>query len=200
MRVADDELGDAGGKSGLAGGIDIGSEKLTSFRRNMLSNAILPIPRLFTCEDTAGAVHVAVHEDLQAAPFLAGSPKDDRRRRCAEEVAPGQLGEKCVCHEDNYTATAMPLTSCNIARVRILDMGQWPLVLFTVLPIAAQPNGVELFESKIRPVLADKCYPCHSLQSKSPMGNLTLDTKAALQRGGASGPALVPGKPDESRL
>src|SRR5262245_8208143 len=81
-----------------------------------------------------------------------------------------------------------------------LNMGRWPLFLLTVLPIAAQPERAEIFESKIRPVLAAKCYACHSSQSKSPMGNLTLDTMAGLQRGGASGPVVIPGKPDESRL
>lgn len=50
------------------------------------------------------------------------------------------------------------------------------------------------FESKIRPVLATKCYPCHSSKLKAPMGGLVLDTKAGLAG------AVVAGKPKESRL
>src|SRR5205823_14598779 len=79
-------------------------------------------------------------------------------------------------------------------------MGRWLVVLLTTLPIAAQTNGVELFESKIRPVLAAECSACHSSAAKSPMGSLVLDTKAGLQKGGVSGPVVIPGKPEASRL
>src|SRR5215471_2445347 len=80
-------------------------------------------------------------------------------------------------------------------------MGRLCLSLFTVVLTAlAQSRGEAIFESKIRPVLVAKCYACHSSKLKSPMGNLALDTKAGLAQGGASGPEVVPGKPDESRL
>ena len=46
-----------------------------------------------------------------------------------------------------------------------------------VLPLAAQSGGHEFFETKIRPVLAEKCYGCHSSKLKSPLGGLALDTK-----------------------
>src|SRR5437867_8603 len=81
------------------------------------------------------------------------------------------------------------------------EMRRFYLILVTVvLPMVAQPNGVDIFESKIRPVLVAKCYSCHSSKLRSPMGNLALDTKMGLQKGGASGPEVVPGKPEESRL
>ena len=64
----------------------------------------------------------------------------------------------------------------------------------------AQATDPAFFETKIRPVLVGKCYGCHSSKLKAPMGGLALDTKAALLAGGSSGPALIPGKPDESRL
>ena len=69
--------------------------------------------------------------------------------------------------------------------------------LWLVLPVvslAAQSNGNDLFESKIRPVLAEKCYGCHSSNLKKPMGGLVLDTKAGMRQ------VIVPGKPDESLL
>jgi hypothetical protein len=74
------------------------------------------------------------------------------------------------------------------------------LLLVALLPAAAQSSNADLFETKIRPVLVAKCYACHSSKLKAPMGGLVLDTKAGLEKGGASGPAVISGKPDESRL
>lgn len=56
------------------------------------------------------------------------------------------------------------------------------------------------FENKIRPVLADKCYKCHSVSSKKVKADLLLDTREAVLRGGDSGPAIVPGDPAKSLL
>lgn len=67
---------------------------------------------------------------------------------------------------------------------------------------AREPTADELafFESKVRPVLAAKCYDCHSANSKKLKAGLRVDSREALLAGGTSGPALVPGKPDESLL
>ena len=73
------------------------------------------------------------------------------------------------------------------------------IILGTLFEGQAQQDTA-LFEAKIRPVLAAKCYACHSSKLKAPMGALTLDTKAGVLQGGASGPAIVPGKPDQSLL
>jgi hypothetical protein len=59
---------------------------------------------------------------------------------------------------------------------------------------------LEFFETRVRPVLAKNCYGCHSSDTKSPMGGLFLDTRGGLLTGGRSGPAIVPGKPDDSLL
>ena len=59
---------------------------------------------------------------------------------------------------------------------------------------------VEFFEQKIRPVLVEKCYACHSGTADDVEGKLWLDTKSGWMRGGQSGPAVVPGKPDASLL
>src|SRR4051794_24108700 len=76
----------------------------------------------------------------------------------------------------------------------------WLLLPILATPLLAQNADVSFFETKIRPVLATKCYGCHSSGKKAPMGGLVLDTKAGLQKGGAAGPVIVPGKPAESRL
>ncbi|MBI5761080.1 MAG: PSD1 domain-containing protein [Planctomycetales bacterium] len=60
--------------------------------------------------------------------------------------------------------------------------------------------GKEFFEKRIRPVLVRHCYECHSAAAKKPKGGLRLDSRAAVRTGGDSGPAVVPGKPDESLL
>jgi cytochrome c553 len=71
---------------------------------------------------------------------------------------------------------------------------------------AGAPNAAaalgwnEFFEAKIRPVLAAKCYACHNSKLKEPKGYLVLDTKAGVMKGGTLGPAIVPGRPDESKL
>jgi len=55
----------------------------------------------------------------------------------------------------------------------------------------------EFFESRIRPILANNCYGCHT---SSKLGGLRVDSREALLTGGASGPALKPGEPDKSLL
>jgi hypothetical protein len=66
---------------------------------------------------------------------------------------------------------------------------------------AASREGLEFFEKKIRPVLAENCYGCHSDRGKKPQGELRLDMMEWMLRGGASGkPAVVPGDPEKSLL
>lgn len=67
---------------------------------------------------------------------------------------------------------------------------------------AAEPDaaGVEFFEKKVRPVLVEHCFRCHSAQGKKAKGGLTLDSREALLKGGDNGPALVPGQPEKSKL
>jgi hypothetical protein len=65
----------------------------------------------------------------------------------------------------------------------------------------ADAEGLEFFEKKIRPVLVDKCYSCHSAESKKLKAGLRLDTREGTLKGGESGAAsVVPGDPDHSLL
>lgn len=66
-------------------------------------------------------------------------------------------------------------------------------------PASVEKTGLEFFERKIRPLLTQRCYACHS-QAKKIQGGLRLDSRAAALQGGDSGPAIVPGMPDESLL
>ncbi len=59
---------------------------------------------------------------------------------------------------------------------------------------------LQFFETQVRPVLADNCYECHSARADKVQAGLLVDSRAALLRGGDSGPAIVPGEPAESLL
>src|SRR2546423_5209891 len=63
-----------------------------------------------------------------------------------------------------------------------------------------QGDGFAFFESKIRPLLAERCFECHSSSSKKIKGGLTLDSHERVLKGGDSGPAIVPGSPEKSLL
>ena len=64
----------------------------------------------------------------------------------------------------------------------------------------ADPKGVEFFEKKIRPVLTERCFSCHSTTAEKLKGNLYLDSKEGLLKGGDTGPAIVAGDPKKSLL
>ncbi len=78
------------------------------------------------------------------------------------------------------------LAACGLAFATIVRAGE---------PDAA---GLELFEKRVRPLLVERCEECHS--GEEPESGLGVDSLAALLRGGTRGPAIVPGKPNESLL
>jgi hypothetical protein len=83
-------------------------------------------------------------------------------------------------------------------------MGSWVLLaalLAQANPAEREKAGLELFEKRIRPLLIERCYECHSAASgKKLKGDLLLDTKAGILKGGSSGPPVVPGDPGRSLL
>ncbi len=64
-------------------------------------------------------------------------------------------------------------------------------------PSAQAAAAPDFFETKVRPILATSCYACHT---NSQLGGLRVDSRAALLKGGQTGPAIVPGDPDKSLL
>ena len=62
-----------------------------------------------------------------------------------------------------------------------------------------EPSDTSFFEKHIRPVLVEKCYECHAATTEV-NGGLSLDSRPGWQRGGDSGSAIEPGKPEASRL
>src|SRR5260221_4681106 len=65
---------------------------------------------------------------------------------------------------------------------------------------ASVPAAAEFFEKRIRPLLAEHCYQCHSAESEKLKGKLMLDSQEGLLKGGETGPAVVPGDPERSLL
>lgn len=75
------------------------------------------------------------------------------------------------------------------------------IALFCVPSAAADDNA--FFESRVRPVLVEHCLKCHSEEARAKgklRGGLLLDSRAGWAKGGDSGPAVVPGKPESSPL
>jgi hypothetical protein len=78
------------------------------------------------------------------------------------------------------------------------------LPILAALATPARGDGpsaadVEFFERKVRPLLAEHCWECHSAKTKH-RGGLYLDSRATLLKGGDNGPAVVPGAPERSLL
>jgi mono/diheme cytochrome c family protein len=78
-----------------------------------------------------------------------------------------------------------------------------PMLILAARLFAADPSspaGIEFFERKIRPLLADHCYQCHSAKAEKLKGGLHLDSPEGLLKGGELGPAIIPGDPEKSLL
>jgi mono/diheme cytochrome c family protein len=60
------------------------------------------------------------------------------------------------------------------------------------------PEALEYFEKSVRPVLAGQCQSCHGADKQK--GGLRLDSRDAMLNGGDSGPVIVPGEPEKSKL
>src|SRR5678815_1115228 len=75
------------------------------------------------------------------------------------------------------------------------------ILVLPALMLAAEPGPEQLgfFEKNVRPVLVNRCYGCHSAETK-PAGFLRVDDRNGLLKGGDSGPAVVPGDPEKSLI
>src|SRR4051812_48224134 len=81
--------------------------------------------------------------------------------------------------------------------VRLVSL--WLLAASAAGAAPLSPEQTEFFEKQVRPVLAERCYECHSADKKQ-KGGLSLDTRAATLKGGDTGPALTAGDPEKSLL
>lgn len=73
--------------------------------------------------------------------------------------------------------------------------------VFLALPRTLLASAdLEFFEKKVRPLLVERCYECHSSEAGKSKGGLLLDSREGWRVGGDSGPAIKPGVPDDSLL
>jgi mono/diheme cytochrome c family protein len=105
----------------------------------------------------------------------------------------------------------MPEGGAKLSDEQIADIKSWikagavwpagiappPTHLAPTAAAAADSGSSDFFESKVRPILANNCYSCHT---DGAAANLHLDTRAGILKGGSSGPALVPGDPAHSLM
>jgi len=72
------------------------------------------------------------------------------------------------------------------------------LAVLRLAPVQGIPaDSSDFFETKVRPILANNCYSCHT---NSALGGLRLDSLDAMKRGGKRGAAIVPGDPENSLM
>lgn len=99
------------------------------------------------------------------------------------------------------SARAASHGAVNLSGVEIWS-GDGEIPAATSMSFVTQPSPeqTEFFERRIRPVLVEQCYECHSTTAKKIKGGLVLDSRAGVIRGGDNGPAITPGQPEASLL
>ena len=146
----------------------------------------------------------------------AGSQRPDSPSRCPGHTrVRGVLGRVLVAGatEAGASRAAGPSRQPSVMRAgRERERGRpisWPTALQVaaaailtggVQSLAATGNASEFFESRIRPLLSEHCFACHSSRVEAPFAGLRLDSRDAMLRGGDSGPVVEEGAPERSRL
>ena len=118
---------------------------------------------------------------------------------------PGEREAELVCSKPLKSGLPSALSKSVLIRILLVCLA---LTLFPPAVDSAeqadQPKPTaeqtEFFEAKIRPILVEHCYQCHSTEAEEIEGGLVLDSKWGWQTGGDSGPAIVPGNLAESHL
>ena len=117
----------------------------------------------------------------------AGQPADRPIEQIVMTTTPYPVPSRLASALVAVCLTALPLT---LAAAGLEAAGEAKI----------DPEHLRFFETKIRPLLADACYKCHSEDAGKTKGGLALDSKQALLQGGDSGAAIVPGSPSRSLL
>ena len=75
-----------------------------------------------------------------------------------------------------------------------------PIVIAALFPATGFSAEKISFNRDIRPIFSDICFTCHGPDASKVKGGLRLDSKDAAMKGGESGVAIVPGKPEQSEV
>jgi mono/diheme cytochrome c family protein len=95
------------------------------------------------------------------------------------------------------TIATIGLAAWSLKTVHGQDKPVTAAVAQSAAPTESNEDNTQFFTQKVRPVLAQNCYKCHTTEAS---GGLRLDSHEALMKGGDSGPAIVPGVPGKSIL
>jgi len=91
--------------------------------------------------------------------------------------------------------------AANLSGIEIWSgQGMVPGVTGAAFVTELTADHTAFFESKVRPVLVEHCYECHSAGAKKLKGGLMLDSRAGIIKGGDNGPVILPGQPGSSPL
>ena len=104
-----------------------------------------------------------------------------------------------------YGSQLRGLTGRQLLRAGRFSLGSVLLLVLSSQSISGQElsasqQDLDFFEKQVRPLFVKQCYECHGPDSDEGEGGLRLDTRKAILQGGKSGPAVIPGKPDQSLL
>jgi hypothetical protein len=91
-----------------------------------------------------------------------------------------------------YTIPLMRLSRLRFAAIAALGF------FSPLLGQSPPPEHAEFFEKRIRPILAARCQSCHN--PKAGTAGLDLTSSSGLRKGADSGPVIVPGDVEKSRL
>ncbi len=119
--------------------------------------------------------------------------------RSREHAAPGRPQAVAVANRPAITLTLLLALAAAAQSAETDPATTPPKSGPDAKPEAAEASKVAFFESKIRPLLVSQCYNCHSAETNA-RGGLRVDDRNGLVQGGNSGPAVVPGNPDDSLL
>lgn len=134
---------------------------------------------------------------LTNAGFTTSSP--------AILMPPGNWIESCVKIVPRPPTTRPPHQSLCVNSLSPNRLVLW--IAFAIVGVIAvaddsasnrSESQLRFFESRIRPLLIDRCYECHADQRSE--GGLRLDVAEAIQLGGDNGPVIEPGEPEASLL
>ncbi len=89
------------------------------------------------------------------------------------------------------------LSSNQIVRIVLFS---WMISSNSILRVNADDQDAEFFRTQVVPILSKRCYECHSHQSGTMEGGLTLDWRNGWIVGGERGQTIVPSKPEASLL
>src|SRR5436190_18678656 len=93
---------------------------------------------------------------------------------------------------------------CRLLKLLLGNGMLWVAAVFSIGQAATPKDGAsadsDFFENRIRPILVERCYQCHSAEKKQSKGGLKLDSRDDVLKGGHGGPAVIPGRPEGSLL